>query len=167
MKPTASYHLLTVLLRLALLAALFTSGWFIYSRLPHQAQSAPNNQGQPTTLEVVLRPPFDNGSTTLDIPIDIYPFDIIAARHEYFTERRAGKPFDEFLSERMKGRKPVAAKLDKTGSAVVTLSPGSWWLHAQLPGDETLEWRLPLNVDGSKQTIELTPQNVYTRTRSF
>jgi len=167
MKRSASYHLLTALLRLTLLAVLFVSGWLIYTRLPHNAQSPSNYQGQPTTLEIVLRPPFDNGSEGLDIPVDIYPFDIVAARHEYFTERRAGKRFDDFLSERMKGRTPVAAKLNKSGSATVTLSQGNWWLHAQLPGDETLEWRLPLNLDGPKQTIELTPQNVYTRTRSF
>src|ERR1041384_2138588 len=104
MKRFASYHLLTALLRLALLAVLFVSGWLIYSRLPHDAQSAPNYQGQPTTLEIVLRPPPANGSEALDIPVDIYPFDIVAARHEYFTERRAGKRFDDFLSERMKGR---------------------------------------------------------------
>jgi len=36
-----------------------------------------------------------------------------------------------------------------------------------LSGDENLEWRLPLNVEGSKQTVELTTQNIYTRTRSF
>jgi hypothetical protein len=49
----------------------------------------------------------------------------------------------------------------------VVISPGNWWLHAQLSGEENLEWLLPLNVGGVKQIVELTSQNVYTRTRSF
>jgi hypothetical protein len=107
------------------------------------------------------------GAGALDIPVNLYPIDIVAARHEYFTERRAGKRFDDFLSERMKGRAPIAAKLDKQGQTSVVISPGSWWLHAQLSGEENLEWRLPLDVSGAKQIVELTSDNVYTRTRSF
>ena len=67
----------------------------------------------------------------------------------------------------MKGRAKVSTRLDKQGQGVVALSGGSWWLHAQLDGEENLEWRLPLEVAGLKQTVELTPQNIYTRTRSF
>ena len=88
-------------------------------------------------------------------------------RHEYFTERRAGKRFDDFLNERMKGRAPIATQLDAQGKTSVAVPAGTWWLHAVLPGDENLEWRLPVNVAGTKQTIELTPQNVYTRSKSF
>jgi len=36
-----------------------------------------------------------------------------------------------------------------------------------LSGDEELEWRLPIKVSGRKQTVELTSQNIYARTRSF
>ena len=168
MKTTSlSYSLLTVLLRAALVVALFISGWLVYNRLPHQASPNPQVTNAQTTLQIVLHSPADNGADALDIPVDLYPIDIIAARHEYFTERRAGKRFDDFLSERMKGRRPVSAKLDKQGQTSVAVTPGSWWLHAQLPGDENLEWRLPLDVAGQKQTIELTSQNVYTRTKSF
>jgi hypothetical protein len=93
--------------------------------------------------------------------------DIIAVRHEFFTEPRPGKPFDAFLKERMKGRTPINAHLDKEGQGSVTLAPGSWWLHATLSGDEQLEWRLPVTVTGTKQVIELTPQNAYTRSKTF
>lgn len=103
----------------------------------------------------------------LDIPIEIYPVDIVAVRHEYFTERRAGKRFDDFLSERMKGRTPVTARLDRQGQTSVVISPGTWWVHAVLSGEEDLEWRLPINVSGPKQVIELTSQNAYGRTKSF
>jgi hypothetical protein len=154
-------------LRAALVIALVASGWLVYSKLPRQVPSNPEATSGQTTLEIVLRSPADNGADALDIPIDLYPIDIVAARHEYFTERRAGKRFDDFLSERMKGRNPVSAKLDKQGQTSVAVSPGTWWLHAQLSGDEDLEWRLQLNVSGRKQTVELNSENVYTRTKSF
>ncbi len=160
------YNLLTSFLRVALVLSLALSGWLIYSKLPHQDLATTASTSK-TTLQIVLRPANSSGTDGLDIAFELYPFDIVAARHEFFTERRAGKRFDDFLNERMKGRTPVDGKLDKQGQAVVTVNAGSWWLHAQLAGEENLEWRLPLDVNGSKQTIELTPQNVYMRTKSF
>lgn len=168
MKTTSiSYSLLTVFLRASLVVALFLSGWLIYSKLPHQTSSKLQATNAETTLQIVLRPSAGNGAEALDIAIELYPFDIVAARHEYFTERRAGKRFDDFLNERMKGRTPVTTRLDKQGQTFVVVSPGSWWLHAQLLGEENLEWRLPVNIAGPRQTVELTSQNVYTRTKSF
>jgi len=161
-----SYNLLTLFLRVALVVALFASGWLIYSKLPHEnSPNAKVNTGE-TTLQIVLRPSA-NGTDALDISVEFYPVDIVAVRNEYFTERRAGTSFDDFRNERMKGRAPVAARLDKHGLGNVALSAGSWWLHAQLAGEENLEWRLHLDVTGPRQTVELTPQNIYTRTRSF
>jgi len=103
----------------------------------------------------------------LDVAINLYPVDVIAVRHEFFTEPRAGKRFEDFLRERMKGRSPVSARLDKQGQAAVSLAPGSWWLHATLSGEEQIEWRLPVTVGDAKQIVELTPQNAYTRSKSF
>jgi hypothetical protein len=162
-----SYSLLTVLLRAALVVALVVSGWLVYRKLPRQTSSNPQDTNAETILQIVLQEPGNIGVSALDIPFELYPFDIVAARHEYSTERRAGKRFDDFLSERMKGRAPVAARLDKQGQTSVVISQGVWWLHAELSGEENLEWRLPLNVAGRKQTVELTAQNVYTRTKSF
>jgi hypothetical protein len=159
--------LLTLFLRAALVVALVASAWLIYSKLPHQDLPRSGASNAETTLQIVLRPPDGTGSVALDIPVELYPVDIVAARHEYFTERRAGKRFDDFLNERMKDRAPVAARLDQQGQASVVVSPGSWWLHAQLSGEENLEWRLHLEIAGTTQTVELTPQNIYTRTRSF
>jgi hypothetical protein len=162
-----TYTLLTLLLRAALVVALVASGWLIYSKLPHQDSPTLKASKSETNLQIVLRPPVNGASDSLDIAVELYPVDIVAARHEYFTERRAGTRFDDFLSERMKGRAPVSAKLDKQGQTSVAVSPGSWWLHAQLPGEENLEWRLRVDVGGAQQTVELTLQNIYTRTRSF
>jgi hypothetical protein len=163
--PSIFYSLTTALLRVGLVMALFAGGWAIYRSLP--VLSLPNQRAASagTTLQIVLQPL--PGVEALDIPIELYPIDIVAVRHEYFTERRAGKRFDDFLSERMKGRSPVTAKLDRQGQTSVVVSPGNWWLHALVSGEEDLEWRLPISVVGRKQTVELTSQNVYTRTRSF
>ena len=160
-----SYRILTIGLRAGLIVALVAAGWLIYSRIPRAPESETASKEE-TTLQIVLRGS-DLNAASLEIPVEIYPIDIVAVRHEYFTERRAGKRFDDFLVERMKGRTPVSARLDKQGQATVGLNPGNWWLHALLDGEEQLEWRMPLTVTGKKQTIELTSENVYTRARSF
>ena len=167
MKPANTLWRFTVLLlRATLVGALLFSGWLIYSKLPHRSNTGARASHNETSLQIMLRPAGMN-AMALNIPVELYPVDIVAVRHEYFTERRAGKRFDDFLNERMQGRRPVNAKLDKDGQATVVVTAGSWWLNAVLPGDEDLEWRLPINVAGNKQFVELTSQNVYTRTKSF
>lgn len=168
MKPiSTSRRLITLLLRAGLLAALLSAGWLIYSKIPHDSTTDSPQSNAETTLQIILRQPPSIYPETLDIAVELYPVDIVAVRHEYFTERRAGKRFDDFLRERMKGRKSITARLDKGGQTSVAISPGNWWLHAMLSGEEELEWRLPVDVSGRKQTVELTSQNVYTRTKSF
>ena len=167
-KPTSNlYRFLTLLLRAVMIAALIVAGWWIYRELPHQSAEVTQFSHGETTLQIVLRQPEGSGARALDIPIEFYPIDVVAVRHEYFTERRAGKRFDDFLNERMQGRQTVTAKLDNQGQGTVVLPAGNWWIHARLEGEEELEWRLPVNVAGSKQIVELTSQNVYTRARSF
>lgn len=152
-------------LRVALVAGLFGAGWLVYSQLP-ATSSTIREDFKSTSVQIVLRQP-DNGGIALDVPVSLYPVDVIAVRHEFFTEPRAGKRFEDFLKERMKGRSPVNMKLDKQGQGSVLVAPGTWWLHAMLDGEEQLEWRLPVTVIGAKQIVELTPQNAYTRSKSF
>ncbi len=166
-KPSVLYRVVTVALRAALLGTLLGAGWLIYKQLPPEPRPSLPETTDQTTLQLVLRQSPDMGGAMLDIPIEIYPVDIVAIRHEYFTERRAGKRFDDFLSERMKGRTPINARLDRQGQTSVVINPGTWWVHAVLSGEEDLEWRLPINVSGPKQVIELTSQNAYGRTKSF
>lgn len=167
-KTTSSfYRLLTLLLRAGLIVALVVAGWLVYSELPHQPADVSQASYDETTLQIVLRQSAGMGAGALDIPVELYPVDVVAVRHEYFTERRAGKRFDDFLNERMKGRRTITARLDKEGQGLVVVSAGNWWVHARLEGEEELEWRLPINVAGRKQTVELTSHNVYTRARSF
>ena len=161
------HGLLIRVLQVSLILVLVGAGWLIYRQLPDGgAADVSSNQGT-TTLQIFIRQTPETVGPALDVAVSLYPVDIVAVRHEFFTEQRPGKRFEDFLKERMKGRSPINARLDKQGEGAVTLAPGSWWLHATLSGDEQLEWRLPVTVTGSKQVIELTPKNAYTRSRSF
>jgi len=154
------------LLQAALVLGFAIGVWLIYRSLPLTA-SPPATDASSTTLQIVIERPLDTEGVALDVAVDIYPVDLVAVRHEFFTEPRAGKRFDDFLKERMRGRSPVRTQLDKQGHGSVKLAPGSWWLHAKLAGDEELEWRLPLTVSGSNQSLQLNSQNAYTRSKAF
>ena len=161
------YRLVTLVLQAALVVGLFTSGWLIYQQLPASVANPSTETSKETTVRLIMRPASEFSGLALDIPVELYPVDIVAVRHEYFIERRAGKRFDDFLTERMNGRAPITAQLDRKGSVLVVVPPGNWWIHAVLAGEEDLEWRLPIQVTGPGLTIELTPQNAYARTKSF
>ena len=149
-----------------MLATLAGAGWIVYQRLPDSGSSGSSNTAGHTTVQIVLRRSSDIQATAIDIPIEMSPVDLVAVRHEFFVEPRAGQRFDEFLHERMNGRTEVKARLDTEGRASVLVPPGEWWLHAVLTGEEDLEWRLKVMIGGDKQTIELTLENAYTRSKS-
>ena len=155
-----------VALQVALIVGLAGAGWVIYRQLPTSAAGERYERGT-TMVQIVLRQPPDVYSQPLDVNVNLYQVDIVAVRHEFFTEPRAGKRFEDFLKDRIKGRPPISARLDKQGQGAVALAPGSWLLHATLPGDEQLEWRLSVKVGGTKQIVELTSQNAYTRSKAF
>jgi hypothetical protein len=164
---TQTLRAFTILvLRVALIAVLVGAGWMIYRRLPATGSRATRVESNASSLQIVLHQPFSS-TQSLDVSVSFYPVDIVAVQHEYFTEPRAGKRLDDFVKERMKGRTPITTQLDKNGNGTANLTRGSWWLHAKLPGDEDLEWRLPISVNDSRQVIELTLQNAYTRSKSF
>jgi hypothetical protein len=152
----------------ALLFALFWAGRSVYHRLPvgetEQARGAGNSE---VSLVIVLRPSPKDTPTGVNIPVELYPVDISAVQREYGFEPRPGVRFEEFLNQRMQGRSPVKTQLDERGQVTVRLRPGRWWIHALLSGSNNVEWRLPINVAGSQQTIELNPGNIYARTKSF
>ena len=165
--PGITYRLVTLVLQAALVVGLFSGGWLIYQTLPYEGVKTAEESLGEATIQLVIRPAPEMAAAALDIPVELYPVDIVAVRHEYFTERLPGKRFDDFLNERMNGRTPITTRLDRNGQALVVVKPGNWWVHAMLAGEQDLEWRLPINVSRPKQTIELTPQNAYARTKSF
>ena len=151
-------------LQVGLVLLLAGAGWMIYKRLP--ASGSDVSDQRTTTLQIVLQQTPESAGS-LDVAVSLFPIDIVAVKHEYFTEPKPGKRYEDFLKERMKGRPPIITRLDKQGHGTVMLSPGSWLLRAILSGEEQLEWQLPVTVGGARQTVELTPQNVYTRSKTF
>jgi hypothetical protein len=155
-------------LRVALVATLVLAGWNIYQRFPGgRLEASSDATARETALLIVLRPSSRDVSATVSIPVQLYPVDLSAVQREYGFEPRPGVRFEDFLNERMQGRSPVRAQLDERGQTVVMLSPGRWWVHAILSGSQNVEWRLPINVSGRQQTIELSNNNMYARTKSF
>jgi hypothetical protein len=154
------------LLQATLVTAFAVGVWLIYRSLPSSAGPPENDVGS-TTLQIVIERPSDTEGVALDVEVKIFPVDLVAVNHEFFSEPSAGKRFDDFLKERMKGISPVSTQLDKQGHGSVKLAPGNWWLHAKISGDEELEWRLPLTVSGSNQSLQLNSQNAYTRSKAF
>ena len=156
-----------ILLALALLAGLFYAGYRIYQRLPADSSSANSEYNAPLSgTRVVVRNTIRNA--TLRSPIELYHFNLPAARREDESPRLA-KQFDDFLSRRMHDVVPVKAQVTNGGIASTLLSQGDWWLRAiaQLDTGEEIEWRLPLIVRNRDQSIELSFENSYERTKKF
>ena len=165
--PGVSRRVLILVLRVAFVAAIVGAGWLVYRELPATSSDVRSQNARTTNLEIVLHQTDDDSGAPLNVTVNLFPVDIVAAHHEFLSEPRPGKRLEDFLKERMKGRSPVSTQLDKQGHGSVVLASGSWWLLAKLPGDEVLEWRLPVTVTGAKQVIELTSHNAYTRSRTF
>jgi hypothetical protein len=153
-------------LRVALVAALLGAGLAVYRKLPQDEPGAGRASKQ-TLLRIVLRREGLEEAGVGDTAVELYSVDVAAARREFDDERRYGQRFEDFVTRRMGARQPVSAKLNRDGQAVVALAPGRWWVHATLAGANELTWRLPVNVSGREQTVELTPSNAYARTKSF
>lgn len=171
-------------MRFVLVLALMGAGWSIYRRLPGDdgagALLGESQQTDATLLRVVLRRESNARDAATGevraanadapgrkVPIQLYSVDVAAAQREFLSERRAGVRFEDFLSQRMRGQQPIAAELDERGETTVAVPPGRWWIHATLESAQELTWRLPVNVSGREKTVELTPDNAYTRAKKF
>jgi hypothetical protein len=162
--------LLIAVLQLALVAALCGAGWLVYRRLPAEAPAREGVDGDApaasaTALRIVMREAAAAGGE--GVAVRLYPIDVAAARREFEDERRYGQRFEDFMTRRMGARKPVAARLGPEGETVVAVPHGRWWLHATLEGPLEITWRLPVNVAGREQTVELNEANAFTKTKSF
>jgi hypothetical protein len=159
-----------IALRIALVLALVGAGWSVYRRLPAEEFALGDGGGSASTTALsiqLLLSPTDAGAS-LNVPVELYPVDLAAVRREYRSEPRPGLRFEDFLKRHMRGRTPVEAQLDQQGQATVQIGQGKWWVHAALVGGQhNVEWRLPINVYGRRQTIQLTSENAYARTKTF
>lgn len=170
-KESLAVAAVKIILGVALVGGLFSAGWDVYRRLPADGLAPMNitatDPRAETKVTVMLRS--ELAGATLNSPIEIYPFDLAAARREFQAAPHLARQFDDFLLRRMHGITPVKAAADNNGRAVATLGEGNWWLHANaaLSSGETIEWRLPVSVAGREQTVELTMENAYERTKKF
>jgi hypothetical protein len=173
--------LLVAALRVALVVALAGAGWLIYRRLPHDdttpaAGLGASQHARDTLLRIVLLPPRTGdaaAAATGDAAansvssVQLYSIDVAAAQREFFDERRPGMRFEDFIVRRMGARQPITTQLDAQGQTIVYVPPGRWWIHATQTGAQEVTWRLPVNVAGREQTVELTDANAYMRTKKF
>lgn len=163
-----AYRIATILIRVALLLSLVGAGWSVYRRLPPEEQAFGNEDSANTTLlSIQLRLAPEDAGAPLSVPVELYPVDIAAVRREYGSDPRPGVRFDDFLKRRMSGRTPLEAQLDQQGQATLSVKPGKWWIHAVLAGQHNVEWRLPVTIYGRRQTVQLTSENAYARTKTF
>jgi hypothetical protein len=166
----ATMMIIKIILGAALVGTLFLAGWNVYRHLPPDgswARTEANNANVNSEMTIILRS--DSAATPVNTRIELYPIDFAAAQRDFSAAVRPGKTFDDFLAQRMKGLVPVRAQLDSSGRAVAKLSEGNWWIRATatLTSGEKIEWRLPVKVFGRGQTIELTAENAYERTKKF
>src|SRR5262245_27116172 len=97
-KRFSTFRGLTILvLQAALVAMLVGAGWLIYRQLP--ASEAEVESTERTNLQIFIKQTPES-VPSLDVTVSLYPVDIIAVRHEFFTETRPGKRFEDFLKER-------------------------------------------------------------------
>ena len=168
-----AHHWLVALLRVALVLALVGAGWAVYRGLP--ADETPHGlgtagQARDTLLRIVVLPRpagGQNSDAATPTPVQLYSIDMAAAQREFLDERRPGQRFEDFIVRRMGARQPIRAQLDAGGQTNVYVPPGRWWIHATREGAQEVSWRLPVNVAGREQTVELTAANAYMRTKRF
>lgn len=178
--PHAS-HLRVRAARLLLVVALIFGVWLVYRALPENDGRREAHAEQPTQLRIVRRVPDGAGideepamiesaanDVTIDANVELYSIDTVAAESDYRSEQHAKVSFREFVRARSGRRPPLSARFDASNTAALRIAPGRWWIHARYTTD-ALEWtwRVPVNVTGREQTIELTAENVYTRSQSY
>ena len=161
--------IIRIILGAALVGALFLAGWNVYRRLPVDgswARPEAYDTNANSEMTIILRS--DSAATPVNTRIELYPIDFAAAQRDFSATVRPGKTFDDFLAQRMKGLVPIRAQLDSSGRAMAKLSEGNWWIRAAtLTSGEKIEWRLPVKALGRGQTVELTAENAYERTKTF
>lgn len=161
--------ILRVLLAAGLVGALILAGWSIYRRLPpepaHQAVFA-DGRAQPA-LRLVVRNKV--AGATLRSPLEFFHFNLAAARQEFEQSPRLARQFDDFLLRRMHNVTPVKADVNGDGYAVAQLWAGDWWLRAtaSLSTGEEIEWRIPVALSDRDQSLDLSFENAYERTKRF
>jgi hypothetical protein len=166
-KDSPAIRLIQIILAIALLGTLVGAGRRIYRTLP-AAFGAPGEtprSGAQQDLTIIFRAAVSAGDTR----VNLYPIDFSATERDYLMNARPGKTLEDFLARRLQNVEPVNVSVDASGHAVARVSEGNWWMHATsaLTNGESMEWRVPLTISRNPQTIELSSDNAYERTKKF
>src|SRR6266853_201233 len=131
-KESLAVAAMKIILGVALVGGMFGAGWNVYRRLPGDGSSAMNSGATDSRAETKLTIMLQRNLTgaTMNSPVEIYPFDLVAAQREFQATPHLARQFDDFLLRRMHGITPVKAKTDNDGRAAATLGEGNWWLRA-------------------------------------
>ena len=157
-----------ILLAITLLGSLFLAGRRVYRNLPADDRAPISMTDATPTAGRRLVVLTTIASATLKSPVELYPFDLAAARRQFEASSNSSQTFDEFLVRRLRDVSPLQVQVNG-GFAVTSLPFGNWWLRATatLNTGEQLEWRLPVTMAGSDQTVELSFDKAYERTKTF
>lgn len=161
--------LIRILLAILLVGSLYVAGRRIYRNLPEDDRAptlaAADSSGAGARL--VVRNTI--GQATLKSPVEIYRFDLVAARREFEASPQLAKQFDDFLARRMHDVAPLKVETTRNGIATASLTAGDWWLRATaiLNTGEQVEWRLPIVITNRDQALDLSFDNAYERTKKF
>lgn len=166
---SAGIRIIEIILALALVGGLWFAGWRIYSRLPDDPAINLNVAGNGNRVGLTIVLASDLLSKGRSAGIELYPVDVGALERQFGATPHPGKQFEDFFALRLRDITPVRLTTNEQGRASAEVGLGNWWLHAKtsLNGGESLEWRLPLNVSSVQQTVELTRENAYERTKKF
>ena len=164
-EDSPAIRLIQIILAITLVGTLVGAGRRIYRTLP-TAFSAPGEtprSGAQQDLTIIFR------AAVGDTRVNLYPIDFSAAERDYLMNARPGKTLEDFLARRLQNVEPVNVSIDASGHAVARVSEGNWWMHATsaLTNGESMEWRVPLTISRNPQTIELSSDNAYERTKKF
>lgn len=158
-----------ILLAVALLGSLFVAGRRVYRSLPADDRAPISTLSSVTAggPRLVVRNAI--AQATLQSPVEIYRFDLAAARREFEDSPQLARHFDDFLARRMHNIVPMKIDVDRNGLATASLASGDWWLRANatLSTGEQIEWRLPIIISNRDQAIDLSFDNAYERTKKF
>lgn len=161
--------LIRILLAIVLVSSLYLAGSRVYRNLPadDRAPSFAPAQTSGVGARLVVRNTI--AQAALQSPVEIYRFDLVAARREFEESPQLAKQFDDFLARRMHDVAPLKVDANHDGIATASLTSGDWWLRATavLNTGEQIEWRLPVVVTNRDQAIDLSYDNAYERTKKF
>jgi len=165
-QDSPAIRLIQIILAIALLGTLVGAGRRVYRTLP-TAFGAPGEtprSGTQQDLTIIFR-----AAVSADTRVNLYPIDFSATERDYLMNARPGKTLEDFLARRLQNVEPVKVSVDASGHAVTRVSEGNWWMHATsaLTNGESMEWRVPLTISRNPQTIELSSDNAYERTKKF